>query len=172
MFLGITFDPALSFAAYITKIKSIAQSRTAILKILVSHHWKLPKSTLVKLYFALIRSITDYSAFTAHVISNSQMTRLQRIQNAALKAIFRPALKTNLIRLGRQHNVCPIAARLAMLHSNYIYSALSHRNPTIQQLTSEYLNRFASLAESQSTPLTNEKPYLFEITLRKRWIPR
>ena len=48
-FLGVALNPALSFAAHITKIKSICQNRTAILKILAGRQWKLPKSTFTKL---------------------------------------------------------------------------------------------------------------------------
>ena len=160
-FLGIVFDKRLTFAAHISSLKQRFVNRLAILKVLSHRTWKLSKATLATLYGALIRSVIDYSAFFASAISISQMTALQRLQNKAIKIIYRPAFKTNLIKLARTHGIIPVSARLAMLNTNYVWKSVRQRNPIIIDLIKEYLNYFAPHGEPRPSPLSQEKNYLF-----------
>ena len=61
-FLGIVFDPNLNFEEHSRKIREKAFDRISVLKIISHPTWKLGKSTLIRVYKTLIRSLMDYSA--------------------------------------------------------------------------------------------------------------
>ena len=70
------------------------KKRLNLLRILsFKKHWQLNKRTLINIYKSLVRSIIDYSAYLSSFISDSFTEKLERIQNSALRIIF----KTNLL---------------------------------------------------------------------------
>ena len=62
-FLGIILDQRLNFNKHIEYIKSKAQGRVNIIKILSHKKWKLSCNTLISMYKSLVRSIIEYSDF-------------------------------------------------------------------------------------------------------------
>jgi hypothetical protein len=92
-------------------------------------------------------------SFSINVLAESNITVLQRVQNGALKAIFKPPFRTNLIRLGESHNVPSIKDRLDSLFTQYFVKAIQLSNPLIQQLAIEYKSAFGGRGSPNSTPL-------------------
>ena len=86
--LGVTFDRSLSFNKQIEDIRLKVQNRLNIIKILSGSSWHLNKEVLKSLYFALIRSIVDYSFFIIDKISVTNVSRLESVQNKAIKLII------------------------------------------------------------------------------------
>ena len=93
-FLGVSFDPRLTFNVHIANLKKKISSRLSILKFLSNKSWRLSKKLLKSIYFALVRSIIDYISFAACTISQSQFKILQTIQNKAITIIFKPPFRT------------------------------------------------------------------------------
>ena len=86
---------------------------------------------LITTYNALLRSTIEYMSFSINVLSKTNIAILQRVQNGALKAIFKPSFRTNLIRLGESHNVPSINDRLDTLFTQYFVKAIQLSNPLI-----------------------------------------
>ena len=67
-FLGIRFDPKLTFKHQIAHLKKTCIQRLNIIKIMSHTSWQLTKETLIQVYNVLIRSVMDYSAILMPVI--------------------------------------------------------------------------------------------------------
>ena len=85
----MTFDQHLCFNVHFQKIRSRALSRLDIIKIFSNKSWHLSKRTLVNIYRALIGSVFDYFFFTFECISETSVGLVQRIQNRAVRCIYK-----------------------------------------------------------------------------------
>ncbi len=94
-FLGLRFDPALNFKNQVDYLVEKCANRLNLIKILSSKKFKLTTQTMVKIYTALIRSVLEYSSIMITRLSKRNYKRLQAIQNAALRAIFKIPYMTN-----------------------------------------------------------------------------
>ena len=140
-FLGIKFDGYLNGSAQIEEIKEKTKSRINILKILsYRKRWRIKENTLVQIYKSLIRSIIDYSAFLAGFASDSKLTILDRIQNEALRIIFRVKRTDHLSnsKLRKLAKVESIKERMTKLSNKYIRRAVINSNDLINELLKSY----------------------------------
>jgi hypothetical protein len=83
--------------------------------------------------------------------------RLQVVQNQAVRAIFKPAFRTDLKKLAINNKIITIEERLQMLNTNYIFKNLNFKNPLICQLTEEYLEHYRNREENKTSPLWWDK---------------
>ena len=91
--LGIKFDRFINGSSQVNEIEEKVKNRLHLLRILsYKKQWQLNEKTLLSIYKSLVRSITDYSEFISSFISASMSDQLERIQNAALRIIFRTNL--------------------------------------------------------------------------------
>ena len=67
-----------------------------IIKILAYKTWQLTKQTLIQIYNVLIRSVIEYSAIIAPIISVTNLNTLQIIQNNALRIILNKPKTTRI----------------------------------------------------------------------------
>ena len=79
-FLGVKFDPHLTFSQHANLIVEKSRTRLGVIKIL-SHYntWKLNQKTLVKVYVSLIRSLFEYTGFAFHLFSEGIKKDLRAI---------------------------------------------------------------------------------------------
>ena len=89
LFLGITFDEFLNFRIHTNNLEVRARKRLNIIKIFSHKSWQLSHETLKGMYNALIGSIFTYSFFSLARIAESNLNRLQRVQNRAIRSIYR-----------------------------------------------------------------------------------
>ena len=141
-FLGIKFDDKLTFVPHIEELKTKCIKRLNIIKIISHKSWMLDDSTLMSTYYALVRSVIDYVFFAIGIIAESNIMILQRIQNRALKTIFKPPPLTNLAKLEVEKGVANVKNRLLTLLINFTERALKHNNPLIKRLRDEYKRGF------------------------------
>ncbi len=87
-FLGIRFDPHLTFKHQIAHLEKTCIQRLNIMKIISHKSWQLTNETLLQVYNVLIRSVMDYSAILMPVICETNKNKLQVIQNNALRIIL------------------------------------------------------------------------------------
>ena len=113
--------------------------RLNIIKILAYKTWQLTKQTLIQIYNVLIRSVIEYSAIIAPIISVTNLNTLQIIQNNALRIILNKP-KITRTRKKHLHEVANIDTRLATLRTRYVLKAIQNNNPIIKDTISEYLN--------------------------------
>jgi exonuclease III len=86
-FLGIRFDSSLTFNYQIKYLQESCLNRLNFLKVVSKRSFGLTIDTLNQLYISLIRSILEYSAIISPVISSSNFTKINIIQNKAIKII-------------------------------------------------------------------------------------
>jgi hypothetical protein len=141
-FLGIRFDHHLTFNNQIEYLKKTCMDRLNIIKILAYKTWQLTKQTLIQIYNVLIRSIIEYSAIIAPIISAANLNTLQIIQNNALRLILnKPKItRTRIEYLHEEANIDMIDTRLTTLRKRYVLKAIHNNNPIIKDTISEYLN--------------------------------
>jgi hypothetical protein len=159
-FLGITFDPKLTFKPHIENVKERCLKRVNIIKIISHKSWKLKTSTLVTTYYTLVRSVIDYMFVCGSLISKANLEVLQRIQNSAIRSIFKPSYMTNLKNLALFNKISEIKTRLEELFEQYIFKCLINNNLIISSLMSSYWRGFESRPEQDYTVLRSIRPLI------------
>ncbi len=141
-FLGIRFDPQLTFKHQIAHLKKTCIQRLSIIKIMSHTSWQLTKETLVQVYNLLIRSVMDYSAILMPVICDTSKKKLQVIQNNALRAILKKPkiIKPKIIDLHTEAKLETLDERFLKLRRRYVQKAIVNNNPVILELIEEYKN--------------------------------
>jgi hypothetical protein len=145
VFLGIKFDEHLCFNSQVDFIKSRCQDRVNIIKILSHKSWKLSKKTLLSIYNALVGSILDYSFFIPNRVSDTNMHKLQVIQNTCIKCIFRLPYETPsdlLLSFLDDRKIATVDTRLRYLFTKYIKSSILQNNELITGLVNDYVSAF------------------------------
>ena len=89
VFLGITFDEYLCFNSHFENLRIRALKRLNIIKIFSHKSWHINRKTLTNIYRALIGSIFDYSFFTVACVAPTNLGLIQRIQNRAIRCIYK-----------------------------------------------------------------------------------
>ena len=84
--LGLTFDPKLNFTQHIKTTEAKAKGTLKLVKALSGTDWGQQKEVLCNTYKQYTRPIIEYaSPAWAPIVINTNLTKLQRIQNAALR---------------------------------------------------------------------------------------
>ena len=145
--LGIIFDESLTFNKQVDSIRDKCLSRLNLIKVLSHREWKLSRETLLMLYKTLIRSIIDYSSFIVDVICDTNLKRLQVIQNKAVRCIFKASFDTPTSELCSISNLNPIKDRLFDLNKRFIERNLN-KVGLVKQLIDEF-NEFNKLDKNK-----------------------
>jgi hypothetical protein len=162
VFLGVQFDEKLNFDSHIELLKkNKINNRLNLIKILSHRKWKLSHSTLLTIYYSLIRSLFDYIFFIINSVPDSSIVKIQRIQNSAIKNIFHCPPYTNLSNLESSLGVSSIVNRLTQLNLNYLNSCILNNNPLINKLINEYKNSFQSRLIKYITPICSLRNSFF-----------
>ena len=90
LFLGIIFDECLCFNKHYEYLQERSIKRLNIIKIFSYKSWHLSHKTLC-IFKALIGSISifNYSFLTFANVSENSRNKLQRVQNRAIRCIFK-----------------------------------------------------------------------------------
>ena len=149
-YLGVTLDSTLTMKDHISSV-----SRTCFLKLrrIASIQHFLPREAIMRLVSATILSQIDYCNSTFIGITEEQISRLQRIQNAAARLILRKRKRDHAIPLLRELHWLPVHARIeykvAVLAFRHFDGSLA---PCLSStLKAKLLSR--SLRSSQATQL-------------------
>ena len=150
IFLGVTFDEQLCFNAHYANLRTRALKCLNIIKQFSHSSWRMDIDTLINIYRALISSVFDYSFFSVTSPSDTSLGLVQRVQNRAIRCIFRLEWDSPTHELPSISGIIPIRERLIQLGSRYLLKCLVHKNPLIQILLSEYYySRNSLLAKNE-----------------------
>ena len=145
--LGLTFDPKLTYNSHIRKTSDKARNTLKLLKALTSTKWGKQKETIVATYKAITRPILEYaSTIWSPIASTTGITKLQTIQNMALRIATGCTSDTNIQHLHNETNILPLNAHLK-LHSSQLRQKSQH--PT------HPLHKFTVLTENERHKKTN-----------------
>jgi len=88
-FVGIIFDESLNFKVHAEILLNRTRKRLNIIKIFSNKSWHLSHVTLKGIYSAIIGSIFIYSFFVIARLAKTNLDRLQRVQDRAIRTIYR-----------------------------------------------------------------------------------
>jgi ribonuclease HI len=86
-YLGVTLDKTLTLRHHVDDMVEKATSRLRLIKHLSSCSWGADQHLLRQLYIGYVRSVFDYSLPLQIIASDTQLSRLDRIQNQAVRFI-------------------------------------------------------------------------------------
>ncbi|RNA09200.1 RNA-directed DNA polymerase from mobile element jockey-like [Brachionus plicatilis] len=134
-------------------------SRLNLIKILSNKKWGLDLNTLGNLYKSLIGSILDYSFPCLNSLSETNIKRLEVIQNSAVRSILKLRYYTpsNILHNEAYNKLklLTVSNRLFELSERYVRAGLSHSVPLTIRLVEEYNRGFESRYIENPTPLCN-----------------
>ena len=84
-FLGLTFDPRLTWVPHIKGLKKKATQALGILRSLAHTSWGADRGTLLRLYRALVRSKLDYGCEVYSSATPTVLKMLDPVHNTALR---------------------------------------------------------------------------------------
>ena len=130
-----------------------ARKRLNLIKIFSHKSWRLGHETLKSIYGALIGSIFTFSFFTVARIAATNMERLQRVQNKAIRSIYRLEWTSPTALIHTISNILPIRERLIQLGESYLAKAQVN-NEYVFLLLQEYTDSRSSIRRKEKdTPL-------------------
>ena len=150
IFLGIILDEHLCFSKHFDSLRQRSLKRLNIIKIFSHKSWHLGPTTLCNIYKSLIGSIFNYSFFTLANISEESEKILQRIQNRAIRCIFKlnwNSLNSDIIRISK---ILSVGTRFVQLGCRFLTKSLNN-NTNISKLTYEFLWSRSKFTSSQSS---------------------
>ena len=155
LFLGVTFDEYMCFNTHIDNLRARAVNRLNIIKIVAHSSWHLSKKTLLNIYCALVSSIFTYSFFVVANVSNSNLEKIQIIQNKAIKLIFKLKKTYPNFQLFGISKILPLKLQLIRLGAKRIVKSITKKNENTEILIREYLDSISSIRRSVgvNTPL-------------------
>ena len=157
-FLGIRFDKTLSFKNQIEYLQKSCLNRLNFLKVISKRSFGLTTSTLNQLYISLIRSILEYSAILAPVLSTTSFKNLNTIQNKAIKIINRKSIYSSLSEINT--SIESLTDRFNELNKRYLIKAITNNNEIILELWNDYKEFSLSREIKQPTILCKYKTCL------------
>ena len=133
--LRVTFDPLFTFTLHRSDIAARVSSRLQVLKAIVSTSWGQDKETILLTFKAIIRPILKYAAPTWFpALCKTNIGKLQRIQNQALRIATGSLLKSDIQHLHSESSVLPLPDHLSMLCSQFLAGALRPTHPSYAPL--------------------------------------
>jgi len=83
-FLGVYFDKRLTWKQHIDHLINKCKKRLNLMRAVSGSDWGASNNSLLTIYRTLIRSILDYGATAYDSATDTQLTRLDRVQHSAL----------------------------------------------------------------------------------------
>ena len=117
-----------------------AKSRLNILKALTGTTWGQHKETIVATYKALIDSIFSYAApvwFPVAGCSNASVTKLQTVQNAALRIATGCHKMSSIDHLHMEAEIMTVKEPLNMLCTQFLATCLQENHPSFPIVTAD-----------------------------------
>ena len=138
--LGVTLERSLTFNAHIDKLTTSLSTSLRALQAVAHSKWGWQKHNLRSIFFAFVRSRLDYAAPAWQPwISTTNMERLDRLQNRALRLVTGQLLSTPLEALRLEANVESYATTSSRAtvraHEQALRSADDHPKRTTLEVT-------------------------------------
>jgi hypothetical protein len=168
--LGLNFDPKLNYGEHIDKTKEKAGKTLNILKALTSTNWGKQKETIITTYKTMTRPNLEYaSTIWSPIAANTNINKLQIIQNSALRIATGCTKDTNTQHLHEESSTQPIKNHL-QLHASQIrqkaehphhplHSLIQDKSPPrlIRQTIFQHNNNYTLEIETNPTSVTEDE---------------
>ena len=118
-FLGITFDPKLSFQKHFEQIEQSIYKRINILRVLKGKYWASSNNFLINFYKSYIRPLLEYSNIPFLISSNSIQDKLQILQNKILRICLNADMYDTTTEIHQTANIPMLKDRIIQLSNEY-----------------------------------------------------
>ena len=134
--LGLTFDPKLTFNEHLKRTENKAKSALKLVKAISGTNWGQQKETIVSTYKSYTRPILEYACPAwAPIVSSTSLSKLQTVQNSALRCATGHTRDTNNNNYHSETKVLPIHKHVQMLTSMYREGVRDQEHPLHESLT-------------------------------------
>ena len=124
--LGLVFDPKLTYSEHITRTEAKAKSSLKLVKALSGTDWGQQQETLTNTYKQCIRPVLEYACpVWAPIASSTNISKVQRVQNAALRCATGHTRDTNTWHLHTETQVLPLNKHMNLITSQYRESCMT-----------------------------------------------
>ena len=125
-FLGITLDKNLNFNKHFTKVRNECIPRITLLRTL-KERYLISNSRLRQLYKSLVRSKLEYSFLPLLVTNESNINKMEVVQNMSLRIISNKTTRYRNTLLRAENNIISIKERAKVLGKNW-FAKISNDN--------------------------------------------
>ena len=150
-FLGMTFDPKLTWSSHIDTLKIKVKKSLNILKVVSGFNWGADKKSLLRLYNALCRSKLDYGCQIYSSACKSRLKELDVVHNMGLR-ICSGAFRTSPVEsIYVDTEEIPLYLRRQELGLRYLMRIKSGGigNPVSKTITQNDAWRFSNVRASR-----------------------
>ncbi|GFX25563.1 probable RNA-directed DNA polymerase from transposon X-element [Trichonephila clavipes] len=159
-FLGLIFDQSLRFHRHLKDLKIRSANALNILKVLANTHWGADRTSLLRLYRALIRSKLDYGSVVYSSACKSLLKILDPVHHQALRLCLWAFRTSPVESLYAEAYEPPLDLRRKYLCLNYFMKIQSMKTNTAYS----YLFNFSLYDfNSHRSSLTYLQPFHFRI---------
>ena len=152
--LGVVFDTMHTFTPHINNTITKAKSKINLMKTVAGNTWGQSKEMLSITYKALARSTLEYAIpVWSPIISSTCWTKLQTVQNQALRVITGCLQMTPIVHLHRETKILPLKEHGEMLTKQFFLNCHLPGHPSYK-----HLNR-------QAPGRPNRKPTILRLKL-------
>jgi ribonuclease HI len=110
-FLGVILDKKLTWKHHIEHLISKCQKRLNLMRAVSGSKWGASKKALLMIYRALIRPVLDYGAVTFCTANDTNLKKLEKIQNQALRICCGASVGTAIVALQNECGEMPLHLR-------------------------------------------------------------
>ncbi|GFW57112.1 RNA-directed DNA polymerase from mobile element jockey [Trichonephila clavipes] len=159
-FLGLIFDQSLRFHRHLKDLKTRSAKALNILKVLANTHWGADRTSLLRLYRALIRSKLDYGSVVYSSACKSLLKILDPVHHQALRLCLGAFRTSPVESLYAEAYEPPLDLRRKYLCLTYFMKIQSMKTNTAYSYLFNY-----SLYDfnSHRSSLTYSQPFHFRI---------
>ena len=131
--LGVTFDTMYTFSKHVNITANKAKSKVNIMKHLAGSTWGQDLETLTLTYKSICRSVMEYAApIWSPIISKASWTKLQTVQNQALRVITGNLKMASEQHLHREAKILPIRDHCDMISKQFLLSNYTPNHPGLK----------------------------------------
>ena len=129
-FLGITFDNRMTFRKHFEEILERCNPKFHRLRILVNKKWGPSPSTILQIYKQCVRPIFEYEIVFTITVSETVITKIQRLQNSFIRLALRLPKYVSARLLQDASGLPYVRERLITAGQNHL--ARMHANPLVE----------------------------------------
>ena len=137
-YLGLVIDSRLSWKQHVEFLRQSTLTATNLIKHLSHLSWGADRSTLLRLYGALVRSKLDYGCQFYSSANTGVLKRLNPIQNQCLRACTGAFKSSPVVSLCVESGIMPLEYTRDIVTLKYLFKTQSTPNtPTFRALHAE-----------------------------------
>ena len=153
-FLGITFDNRMTFTKHFEEILERCNQKFYHIRILVNKKWGPGPKTILQIYKQYIRPIFEYGIVSTIIVSETVITKIQRVQNSFIMLPLHLPKYVSTRLLHEASGLPYVRERLNTGCQNHI--ARMHANPLIEHTINSARTNIAW--DRYKTPISILKP--------------